>query len=387
METRTLPVPPIATEPDWRPASFFRAGVARGSGSDRGPASARGNGGDPVPARASGDGGEGNGAEVGRSIVCTLCPFECALGDGDTGRCHVRRRRGARLETATFATAVVHAHPIERKPFYHVRPGTRVLTLAAPGCMFTCTYCQNYRLSQFGRTDAAPWAAVPIDPAEIVARAAAEGMGIAFSYSEPVLAAEATLAIAPLASQAHVPLLWKTNGFITEDAACEVAPALTAANVDLKAAREDVHLRLTGAPLGPVVSALRTWKALGVWLEVSTPVIPGTNDDLASLQAMAQIVVSLGEQTPWHLLRFHPDHRLTAAPPTHPEILDRAVEIARAAGLVHVYVERALGDRGRITRCVGCGEKVVERHVDGVRYNHLREGRCPRCRAAVAGCW
>ncbi len=340
----------------WRPASFFRSG------------------GDAL-------------RESGGVLTCSLCPFECRLRPGDTGRCHVRRRRGDHLETATFATTALHVHPIERKPFYHVRPGSRVLTLAAPGCTFACTYCQNYRLSQFGRTDDAPWTGVSVAPESVVTRAANEGLSIAFSYSEPVLAAELTLALAPLAKAAGVPLLWKTNGFVTEEAAREVAPALTAANVDLKAPGDEAHIRLTGAPVTPVVRALEVWREAGVWLEISTPVIPGFNDDVESLGALARILAAVGPQTPWHLLRFHPDYRLNGAPPTHPDLLERAGEIARAEGLVHVYVERALGDRGRATRCAGCGEPVIERRTEGVRDNRLRDGRCPHCHVAVAGCW
>jgi hypothetical protein len=174
----------------------------------------------------------------GADLVCTLCPHECRLGDGEVGACQVRRRTAARLETATFATTVRHIDPVERKPFYHFRPGSRVLTLAAPGCTFACHYCQNYRISQFGRVPEIAWSAEEVDPVEIVESAAGQGLSIALSYSEPTLAAELVLALAASGRGRGVPILWKSNGFITPGAIKRLAPCLEAVNVDLKAADE-----------------------------------------------------------------------------------------------------------------------------------------------------
>jgi pyruvate formate lyase activating enzyme len=332
-----------------------------------------------------------------RGLACTLCPFGCDLGDGDTGRCHVRRRRGDRLETATFATAVWHLQPIERKPFYHVRPGSRALTVAAPGCTFRCTYCQNFRVSQLGRDARATWQARPLAPAELVAAARDAGAAIAFSYAEPVLAAELTLATAELARPAGVPVLWKTNAFASTEAALRLAHALDAASVDLKHVDDAAHRRLTGAPVRPVLDTLATWRAAGVWLEIATPLIPGFNTDVATLRALAGHVRALGASTPWHILRFHPDYRLQDAPPTHPELLRMARDIAREQGLAHVYVERALGEEARHTRCPGCADVLVHRALDAgdgssrepwhTRVVGLRQGRCARCDHPIPGRW
>ena len=332
-------------------------------------------------------------------LTCTLCPFGCELADGDTGRCHVRRRRGEHIETATFATAVQHLQAIERKPFYHVRPGSRVLTVAAPGCMFRCTYCQNFRISQVGRDARAGWQARPLAPADLVAAARHAGAAIAFSYSEPVLAAELTLAAAAAAREAGIPVLWKTNGFASTEAALRLAHALDAACVDLKHVDDAAHRRLTGAPVRPVLDTLATWRAAGVWLEIATPLIPGVNTDDGTLRALARHVRALGADTPWHLLRFHPDYRLQGAPPTPPVLLATARDIARAEGLAHVYVERALGEDARHTRCPGCGSVVVQRDMDGggapgcggdrwrITVTGLQDGRCTRCHHSIPGRW
>jgi pyruvate formate lyase activating enzyme len=320
-------------------------------------------------------------------IVCVLCPHECRLADGDVGACRVRRRSGDGLETASFATAVSHLDAVERKPLYHFRPGTRVLTLAPPGCTFACRYCQNYALSQFGREPDIPWTGAPVDPAAIVDRAAAHGAGVALSYSEPTLAAELTLALAAAARGRGVPILWKTNGFITAAAQAELAPCLAAVNVDLKAGDERSHRALTAAPLAPVLAALGRFAAAGIWVEVSTPLIPTVNADPDSLRRIADHVRALGPDVPWHLGRFNPEYRLKHLPPTADETFHLAVDVARAAGLRHVYIERALGPFGRRTACPTCGTTVVERDIWTTTLVTLVDGKCPTCGTSIPGRW
>ncbi len=326
-------------------------------------------------------------------ITCTLCPFACRFAEGDTGHCHVRRRRGHLLETATMATSVRHLHAIERKPFYHFMPGLQVLTLAAPGCTFRCSYCQNYRLSQFGRDQAAAMAAAiatPIDPAELVVEAQSMAAGIAFSYSEPVLASELTMTIAPLAKAAGVPIIWKSNGFITPQAAAELAAYIDAVNIDIKTADDDDHRRLTGAPLQPIWDAIAVWARAGVWIEISTPLIPDFNTSPASIRTLAQAVAAIDNRrghTPWHLLRFHPDYRYTDAPPTHPQTLRTACDIAEHEGLAYVYVERALDDRGRNTYCHHCHSEIMTRDIWALGQQRIEDGHCPSCRTPIPGHW
>jgi pyruvate formate lyase activating enzyme len=287
----------------------------------------------------------------------------------------------------TFSTAVRNVDSIERKPLYHFRPGSRALTLAAPGCTFACTYCQNHRLSQWGRDGEAAWRGAPVDPDEIVTTAKRNGQIIAFSYSEPILASELTLALAPLARDAGVPIVWKTNGFITEGAARHLSTAIAAVNVDLKSPVEADHRRLTRAPLAPVLRAVEVWKAQGVWIEISTAVIAGLNDSDEQIRALARIVRGWGRSTPWHLLRVHPDYRMTDISPTHPAALERARQIAHEEGLDHVYVERALGPDGRATTCPECKARVIERGIWSVERVLLVSGCCPQCGQPIQGRW
>lgn len=321
------------------------------------------------------------------ATLCTLCPHACELAPGEIGRCRVRRGAAGGIETATRATSVRHLTPIERKPLYHVHPGRRCLTLAPPGCSFVCSYCQNYRLSQYGRPSGAPWRAEPVDAASIVAEAARENGWVALSYSEPSLAAELTLEIAERGREVGVEVVWKSNGFLTAEAATRLAPSLMAVNLDIKAADEARHRRLTGASLAPVWATLDIFLEAGVWVEATTPLIPGVCDDEASLAAIARGLAARGAELPWHLVRFNPEHKMRGARPTSVEALERAVAIGRAAGLRHVYVERALGAAGRATRCPGCDGVVVERGIWSTERVGLADGACPSCGAAIAGRW
>ena len=309
------------------------------------------------------------------------------LVDGESGQCHVRRRTGPRLETATFATTVWHLDAIERKPLYHFRPGAQALTLAAPGCSFRCGYCQNHRLSQYGRSPESPWSARPVDLDEVIASAAAADAAIAFSYSEPTLAAELTLALADRARGSGVELVWKTNGFITPEALDVVAPHLAAVNVDLKAIDETRHRGLTGAPLAPVLDAIGRFVRAGVWVEISTPLIPGVNADDDSIARLAETITRISPKIPWHLVRFMPDHRMRSLPPTSPGTLERAAALARQAGLQFVYVERALGLAGRNTQCPRCCETVVRRDIWRTIGDAAFDGQCPRCNHTLPGRW
>lgn len=323
----------------------------------------------------------------GADILCTLCPHGCLLADGAAGACRVRRRNGDRLETATFATATRHLDAVERKPLYHFRPGSRVLTLAAPGCSFACSYCQNYRISQVGRLADLPWTAEPVVAEEIVAAAVAEDAAIALSYSEPVLAAEMTLALAEAARPRGVAIVWKTNGFITLRALERLAPCLDAVNIDLKAAEESGHRTLTGAPLAPVLAALSALAQAGVWVEVSTPLLPGINEDRESIRRMAELVAQVNQDIPWHLIRFTPEFRMHRERPTPPQALRDAVEIGHEVGLRYVYVERALGSEGRSTRCPRCAVEVISRGIWSTLHNTLRAGSCASCGEPIPGRW
>jgi pyruvate formate lyase activating enzyme len=321
------------------------------------------------------------------SITCQLCPFRCHLPDGRIGICGVRRNQAGQVQTATRSVAVAHVDAVERKPLFHVLPGTPVLTVAGPGCTFRCDYCINHRLSQYGRGPESRWRGEPADVAAIVDRARAEGAAIGMSYTEPSLSVELALELAGAAQPHGIPLVWKSNGFLTAEAAHLVAPVLSAVNIDVKADDDDTHRRLTGAPLGPVLDTVERLRAAGVWIEICTPVIPGVSDRPDQLAGIAARIARIDPDIPWHLARFSPDFQLTEPPPTTPGALARAVAVGREAGLRYVYVERAMGAEGRRTSCPGCGHALVERDLWALTELRLVDGACPMCHARIPGLW
>jgi pyruvate formate lyase activating enzyme len=296
----------------------------------------------------------------------------------------VRRNHNGVLETATFTASVIHLGPIERKPFYHLRPGGKVLTVAGPGCTFSCGYCINHRLSQYGRDASASWLGMPADPAALAQQARTAGALIGLSYAEPALAPELTLALA----DQGLPVIWKTNGFLTPATIDLVAPALLGVNIDVKAAGEREHHALTGAPLQPVLDAVARFTGHGVWVEVCTPLIPGVSSSPRQLQKIAARLAAISPDLPWHLLRFTPAFRLRAAVPTSPAALAAARDIGYQAGLRHVYVERALGAEGRRTVCPSCQTPVVERGIwKTLDIRFVEAGTCAVCGTEIPGRW
>jgi pyruvate formate lyase activating enzyme len=290
---------------------------------------------------------------------------------------------GGGLETATYASSVEHVDAVERKPFFHYHPGTATITLAAPGCSFRCDYCVNYRISQYGRDDESVWNARPVQAAEVAARAAALGGSIALSYTEPSLAPELTLELARHGREAGVEVVWKSNGFLTREAVALCAPAVAAVNIDVKSVDEESHKRLTGASVRPVIEAIRAFRDYGTWVEVSTPLIPGVTDP----ERVAAVLAGISTDIPWHLIRFTPAYRMRGENPTSPADLAKAVSIGRAAGLRYVYVERALGEAGRATRCPSCDACVVSREVWSLAESRLENGCCPDCGTGLEGRW
>jgi pyruvate formate lyase activating enzyme len=245
-------------------------------------------------------------------VRCNLCPHRCEIDAGQAGACGVRVNRGGALFLDTPTRGIVcHVDPIEKKPFYHFLPGSMCYSVGVPGCNMSCPYCINWELSQ----PLAPGnSAGPLPyllPEDVVSRARSHGCSsIAFTYTEPVVFFEYALETARRAKTAGLASLIKTNGFALPRVWAVLAPFLDAANVDLKSMRDRTYRQL-GGQLQPVLGSLRELRAAGVWVEVTTLVVPGQNDSDEELAAMARFIASeLGPDTPWHLLRFFPHYQM-----------------------------------------------------------------------------
>jgi len=322
-----------------------------------------------------------------RSVRCSVCAHRCLVRPGRRGICGVRENRDGRLVSLVYGRAVTTAvDPIEKKPLFHVAPGSLAWSYATVGCDFHCTFCQNWEIAQAPRLGI-ELAARPLRPEAAVVEALGAGArSIAATYVEPTIFLEYALDIARLARGAGLLHLFVTNGYATPEALELVAPVLDAANVDLKSFDDAFYRRYCGARLAPVLDGLVTLRRLGVWLEVTTLVIPGLNDDPAGLRALAGwLVEALGPDTPWHVSRFHPAFRMADRAPTPLATLAEAATIGRAAGLRYVYVGNAPELDAEDTRCAGCGAVVLARHGYRVTRHLTADGSCPRCGTPLPG--
>ncbi|MFO8074011.1 MAG: AmmeMemoRadiSam system radical SAM enzyme [Polyangia bacterium] len=322
------------------------------------------------------------------AVRCRLCPHECVILPGERGDCLTRRNEDGSLVAETYGMlAAAAVDPIEKKPLAHYRPGTRTFSVASAGCNLTCPFCQNHGLSQCLRdTPSLGRTASEHSPEEIV-NAAIDNRceSIAFTYSEPVLSFELARDVGRLARPEGIELVFVTNGQVNAVPGRELSGFLAAANVDLKCFDADAYRDVLGGSLEAVLRTIESFHAAGVWLEVTTLVIPGFNDDDEQLARIAGFVAGIDPRIPWHVSRFHPAYHWSDRRPTPIDTLERTRRIGVEAGLKYVYIGNSPGHEGEKTRCPGCGEVVVDRSGYMVRELRTRDGRCPSCGAEIAG--
>jgi pyruvate formate lyase activating enzyme len=321
------------------------------------------------------------------SVRCVACAHRCVLRPGRIGICGVRQNRGGWLYTLVYGQiAAAKDEPIEKKPFYHFLPGSYALSIATQGCNFHCDFCQNWQIAQAHREGLVPESRF-LPPDMVVEEAVGSGVrSIAYTYVEPTVFIEYALDTMTRARRAGLHNVFVTNGYETTEAIELIAPYLDAANVDLKAANDAFYRRVCGARWEPVRDTIIEMHRRGIWVELTTLLIPGLNDDEHGLTAMAEwIGTAVGPEVPWHLTRFQPAHRMASLSPTPASSLVRAAGIAREVGLRHVYVGNAPEVESAVTSCARCGEMLIDRKDFAVTAWHLVDGRCPRCKHALAG--
>jgi pyruvate formate lyase activating enzyme len=330
----------------------------------------------------------------GQRVRCNLCAHRCVIRPGHKGICLVRENRDGVLFTLVYGIPLSQAvDPIEKKPLFHFYPGSTAFSIATAGCNFRCDFCQNADISQMPRDRGQIWGQQA--SAEQVVRAAQRYAcrSIAYTYTEPTIFFEYSYDIARIASDVGIASVYVTNGYMTRDMleffqgiSNGNSTRLDAANVDLKAFRDETYRKVCGARLQPVLDSLKAMKELNIWVEVTTLVVPGMNDSEDELDEIAQFIASeLGEETPWHVSRFHPDYRMRDRGPTPTETLRRAYELGRQAGLRYVYVGNLPGARLEDTYCPKCGETVIGRRGFQVVRRQTRGGHCDHCGAVVDG--
>ena len=323
----------------------------------------------------------------GNRVRCNLCAHRCVIAEGKLGVCKVRQNVEGTLYTLVYGRTISqHVDPIEKKPLYHFYPGSSAYSIATPGCNFRCQWCQNWEISQMPR-ERDLISGYEATPKQIVADALASGCrSIAYTYTEPTIFFEYAYDTARLSHAAGIANVYVTNGYMTTEMLETFHPYLDAANVDLKAFRDETYRRYVGAGLQPVLDTLISMKNMGIWAEVTTLVIPGINDDPAELRDAARFVAQeLGVETPWHISRFFPHYKMEAIPPTPVETLQRAQEIGWDEGLRYVYLGNVGGESNTV--CHQCGRVLIRRRGYWVVENNIHTGHCPDCGARVAGVW
>ncbi len=322
----------------------------------------------------------------GDRLLCYLCPRYCRIGEGQSGFCFIRANRGGELVSMGYGRpAAIQIDPIEKKPLNHFLPGTRVFSMGTAGCNMGCKFCQNWEISKSKEDQVR---SVSLSPEEVVARALETGCSsLAFTYNEPTIWGEYVIDISRLAREAGLKSVMVTNGYITMEALPEVYEFIDAANVDLKSFTEEFYRKVTLTHLEPVLASLVELQRRGVWIELTTLLIPTLNDAVEEARELATWVLrNLGAEVPLHFTAFHPDFRLMDLPPTPPATVEAARREALGLGLKYVYAGNIVTDAGGRTLCPACGATVIRRSWHAVEEYRLVEGRCA-CGYQIPGCF
>ncbi|MDR7482122.1 MAG: AmmeMemoRadiSam system radical SAM enzyme [Armatimonadota bacterium] len=328
---------------------------------------------------------------AGGKVRCVACGHRCVIFPGHRGICKVRFNDGGTLRVPWGYVAALQCDPTEKKPFFHVLPGSRTLTFGMLGCDYHCPGCQNWITSQALRDPASGVEPLDVAPDDLVHLARHHGARlVGSSYNEPLITAEWAVAVFQRARAAGLRPCFVSNGNATREALDYLRPWCDCYKVDLKAMRQD-HYRQLGGVLDHVLETIRMVWAMGFWLEVVTLVIPGWNDADEDLAAAARFIASVSQDIPWHVTAFHPDYRMTDRGCTPPATLVRAARIGQATGLRYVYAGNLPGQVGRYehTWCPSCGALLVERTGFLVGQNRLAAtgGACPDCGTRIPGIW
>ncbi|MCX8110272.1 MAG: AmmeMemoRadiSam system radical SAM enzyme [Syntrophorhabdaceae bacterium] len=320
-------------------------------------------------------------------VRCHLCRHNCTIADGKRGICSVRENKEGTLYSLIYGyPCSYHVDPIEKKPLFHFFPGSGAFSIATVGCNFQCLHCQNYEISQLPQ-EKKKIVGERILPEEVVDMAEQSGCkSISYTYTEPTVFFEYAFDIAQLAKQKGIYNNFVTNGYIEEEPLKAIRPYLDAANIDLKGFNEDFYRRQCKAELKGVLDTIKLYKSLGIWIEITTLIIPGHNDGDDELKDIASFIKDeVGIETPWHVSAFYPTYKCLDAKRTPPKTLKRAREIGMEAGLRYVYMGNIPGSEGEHTYCYNCKKTIIKRFGYTILEYNLKDGACVFCNTKIDG--
>lgn len=317
-------------------------------------------------------------------IVCLLCRHYCTLSEGQIGMCQVEKNRNGKLECLVYGhPSAVHIDPIEKKPLYHFLPSSTSLSIGTVGCNLRCPFCQNWMISQSGEIDTS----ITLLPEDAAHFAQLRGCAsISYTYNEPSVWYPYAKDIGIEGKTRGLRNVFVSSGFESDEVCTDAPLWIDAANIDLKSFNPAYYKKVLKASLSGVQETLKSMVKHGIWVEVTTLIVPGVNDSDDELQSIAEFIVEhLGKHVPWHISAFHPDYQMKSTPPTPLERIKQAYQIGKNAGLYYVYM-------GNVpipsqTRCPECGALLIERHGFQTTHFSLEDGHCPSCRRLIEGVW
>jgi pyruvate formate lyase activating enzyme len=324
-----------------------------------------------------------------KRVDCFLCHHSCSIANHRRGLCGVRENQNGVLYSLVYGKIVAeNVDPVEKKPLFHFQPESRTFSISTVGCNFSCRHCQNASISQPGSfsADAVPGhSRTPEDIVESTLSTACQS--ISYTYVEPTIFFEFAYDCMEVAGKAGLKNIFVSNGYMSAEATELLVPRLDAINIDLKAFSDDFYKSVCGARLQPVLDTIKRMYEAGIWVEVTTLLIPGLNDSEEELQQIADFLVSLDTSIPWHVTGFYPTYKLTDRPATTPASLDKALQIGIRTGLQYVYAGNRPESGGENTHCPSCGLELISRYGFSIQKNNLIQGKCPSCKSPIAGIW
>lgn len=322
-----------------------------------------------------------------KGVRCQLCSHQCRIIEGATGICGVRKNiAGVLYSLNSDHVAAMQLDPIEKKPLYHFLPGSRALSIAAMGCNFSCRFCQNHSLSVVKEEQAI--AGENISPEQLVQHALqGRAKSIAYTYTEPTVFFELMIETARLARQQGIRNVMISNGYMTNRALTLLGPFLDAANIDLKAFSETFYSQYCSARLQPVLETIALLHSMQIWLEVTTLLIPGLNDDREEIKRLISFLLDTDHDMPWHVSRFFPQHRMQNIPQTEPADIEEILDLGASMGLKFLYSGNLAADHWSDTHCPRCKKLLIRRQGYLTEIMALQSGKCAFCGLAIPGIW
>jgi len=319
------------------------------------------------------------------SVRCDLCNHRCVIKNSSKGKCCVRENINGTLYSLVYEKAISeNSDPIEKKPLFHFLPGTQSLSVATVGCNFKCFFCQNYEISQMP-CDYKRIEGRDIPPEQLIKDALRYNCrSISYTYTEPTIYFEYAYDTAELAHKEGLKNVFVTNGFMSKECIEKIRPYLDAANVDLKSFSDDFYKEKVGGRLKPVLDNIRLMKEIGIWVEVTTLIIPGLNDSDDELEKIAEFLADTGCDIPWHISAYYPQYK-SSIPPTGLEVIYNAIDIGKKAGLKYVYGGNIPGDKHENTYCYNCNNLIIRRSGFSVSDFKVKDNLCPKCGSKIDG--